>query len=304
MLIDSVNHYLSVRRGLGFKLKTVERYLRSYADYATACGDNHIASKTAIEWAAQASSEDSRARSLEILIRFALFARAEDGRHEVPTNNVFCGQWQRRMSYIFSDQEVVQILRHAERLGPPGSLRPHTYSTIFGLLASTGLRISEALSLRLEDITCDGLVICETKFKKSRMIPLHTTVVVALDRYLELRRQFDRGDSHIFISHRGGGGLSYKIVAETFQEILKAAGITGKQDSPSPRLLDFRHRFAVKALESCPDSRDRVTRHMLALSTYMGHARLEDTYWYLESTPQLMNDIVSVCESFMQGDLP
>jgi len=304
MLIDSVNTYLSVRRRLGFKLKCIERYLLNYAAFATAVGDTHVVGKTAIDWASKASSEDSRARSLDILIRFARFVRAEDDRHEIPTDNVFCGRWYRRTSYIFSDQEVAEILLHAGCLGPPDSLRPHTYKTLFGLLASTGLRISEALSLRLEDITSDGLVIRETKFKKSRIVPLHATVVTALDSYIERRRQCDRGDNHVFISQRGSHGLAYRTVAETFHEVLKAAGIPESKNRSSPRLLDFRHRFAVKALESCPDSRDRVSRHMLALSTYMGHARVEDTYWYLESTPQLMNDIVGVCELFMQGDLP
>jgi len=304
MLIDSVNKYLAVRRRLGFKLKSVERYLLSYAAFATAVGDTHIVSRTAINWASRASSEDSRARSLDILIRFARFVRAEDDRHEIPADKVFCGRWHRRTSYIFSDREIVQILHHADCLSPPDSLRPHTYRTLFGLLASTGLRISEALSLRLEDITCDGLVIRETKFKKSRIVPLHATVVAALDRYLERRRQFDRGDNHVFISQRGSHGLAYTTVAETFREILIAAGIPELSNKSTPRLLDFRHRFAVKALESCPDSRDRISRHMLALSTYMGHARVEDTFWYLESTPQLMNDIVNACELFMQGELP
>jgi len=171
MLIDSVNNYLCVRRGLGFKLKSVERYLRSYANFATARGEAHVISKTAIEWATQASSENSRARSLDILVRFARFVRVEDDRHEIPANNVFCGRWQRRSPYIFSEHEVGQLILYASRLGPPDSLRPLTYSTLFGLLASTGLRISEALSLCLEDITCDGLVIRETKFKKTRIVP-------------------------------------------------------------------------------------------------------------------------------------
>jgi len=303
MLIDSVNNYLCVRRGLGFKLKSVERYLRSYASFATARGEAHVISKTAVEWAKQASSENSRARSLDILIRFARFVRVEDDRHEIPASNVFCGRWHRRSPYIFSDHEVGQLILYASRLGPPDSLRPHTYSTLFGLLASTGLRISEALSLCLEDITCDGLVIRETKFKKSRIVPLHATVMRALDNYLEHRRHFGLSDNHVFVSHRGGRGLAYNTVEKTFQQILQAAGIKGNPNQPGPRLHSMRHRFAVKALESCPDSRDRVTRHMLAVSTYMGHAKFESTFWYLESTPQLMNDIVGVCESFMQGEL-
>lgn len=298
MLIDNVRTYLSVRRGLGFKLRADEGYLRNYADFATVRGEAHVVSSTAIEWASQAPSEDTRARRLSILIRFAYFVRAEDKRHEIP-HNVFCNHWYRRMPYIFSDQEVAKLILHAQRLGPLGSLRPHTYSTIFGLLASTGLRISEALSLKLEDVTCEGLLIRETKFKKSRIVPLHETVVAALDRYLEHRKQLGSSDKHVFVSHRSGGGLKYTIVAATFQKVVKAAGI---QEQPvKPRLHDLRHRFVARSLESCPDSRDHITRHMLALSTYMGHARVESTYWYLESTPQLMQDIVEVCESFMQG---
>jgi len=299
MLIDSVNTYLSVRRRLGFKLKTVERYLTSYANFASTSGDTHVVSKTAIEWAAQASSEAARARCLGIVTRFSYFMRVEDDRHELPPDKIFCGRWHRRTPYIFTDQEVMQLILQAERLAPTGSLRPHTYSTLFGLLASTGLRISEALSLHLEDIRCEGLVIRETKFKKSRIVPLHQTAVVVLDRYLKHRARCGSSDNHVFVSHREGTQLRYSNVAETFQKLLRSAGIEASSDGHSPRLHDLRHRFCIKALESCPDSRDRVTRHMLAISTYMGHARMESTYWYLESTPHLMNDIVRSCELFM-----
>src|SRR6266699_6807953 len=125
-------------------------------------------------------------------------------------------------------------------------------------------------------------------------------VVVALQNYLLRRGKFASMDDHLFVSRRGGK-LCHAIAAETFQEVLKAAGIQARPGGPKPRLHDFRHRFAVKALEASPDTRDRITRHMLALSTYMGHARLESTYWYLESTPQLMADIADLCESFTLG---
>ena len=277
MLTDTVNAYLSLRRALGFKLKTAEKYLWSYANFATARGDTHIVSKTAIDWAAQGASEDQRANRLNVLIRFARFARAEDGGHEIPPDHIFCSRRHRRTPYIFTDEEVAQLIQHAGRLGPPGTLRPHTYSTLFGLLASTGLRISEALSLRFEDITPTGLVIRETKFRKSRLVCLHETVVAALNEYLLRRRKLAGSDDHVFVSRRGGT-LGYAIVAETFQEVSKAAGIQGQPGSSKPRLHDLRHRFAVKALETCPQARNRITRHMLALSTYLGHARLESTY--------------------------
>ena len=124
MLIDSVNTYLSVRRRLGFKLKTVERYLTSYANFASTSGDTHVVSKTAIEWAAQASSEAARARCLGIVTRFSYFMRVEDDRHELPPDKIFCGRWHRRTPYIFTDQEVMQLILQAERLAPTGSLRP------------------------------------------------------------------------------------------------------------------------------------------------------------------------------------
>jgi integrase/recombinase XerD len=302
MLSNTVNTYLSVRRAVGFKLKTVESYLRSYANFATARGEIRVVSNTAIEWAGMATLQNQRANRLNVLIRFARFARAEDSCHEIPPANIFCGRRYRRTPYIFTDEEVQRLMLHAARLGPPGALRPHTYSTLFGLLASTGLRISEALSLRFDDVTSEGLVIRETKFRKSRLVGLHETAAVVLRHYLLRRGKFANCDDHVFVSGRGGK-LSYKIAAVTFQEVLKAAGVQGKPNGPKPRLHDFRHRFAVKALQACPDGRDRVTRHMLALSTYMGHACLRSTYWYLESTPQLMKDIAGVCESFLQGGI-
>jgi integrase/recombinase XerD len=302
MLSNAVNTYLSVRRAVGFKLETVEGYLRSYANFATARGDIRVVSNTAIEWAGLATLQNQRANRLNVLIRFARFARAEDSCHEIPPANIFCGRRYRRTPYIFTDEEVQRLMLHAARLGPPGTLRPHTYSTLFGLLASTGLRISEALSLRFDDVTPEGLVIRETKFRKSRLVALHETAALALRHYLLRRGKFANCDDHVFVSCRGGK-LSYKIAATTFQEVLKAAGVQGKPNGPKPRLHDFRHRFAVKALQACPDGRDRVTRHMLALSTYMGHACLRSTYWYLESTPQLMKDIAGVCESFLQGGI-
>jgi integrase/recombinase XerD len=266
MLSNAVNTYLSVRRAVGFKLETVEGYLRSYANFATARGDIRVVSNTAIEWAGLATLQNQRANRLNVLIRFARFARAEDSCHEIPPANIFCGRRYRRTPYIFTDEEVQRLMLHAARLGPPGTLRPHTYSTVFGLLASTGLRISEALSLRFDDVTPEGLVIRETKFRKSRLVALHETAALALRHYLLRRGKFANCDDHVFVSCRGGK-LSYKIAATTFQEVLKAAGVQGKPNGPKPRLHDFRHRFAVKALQACPDGRDRVTRHMLALST-------------------------------------
>ena len=126
MLINIVKTYLSVRLALGFKLQSVEQYLWSYANFATSRGDIRVLSKTAVEWAALASSENQRANRLKVLIRFARFAQAEDAGHQIPPDNIFCGRLNRRTPYIFTDEEVKQLILHATRLGPLDSLRPHT----------------------------------------------------------------------------------------------------------------------------------------------------------------------------------
>ena len=300
MLTEMLHSYLAMRRAAGFTLRTTEKLLRHFVTFATRQGDTHIVSTTAIAWASLASSEPLRANRLRMVSRFAQFAQAEDPAHELPATRIFRGGLQRRRPYLFSDAEVQLLLQHAGQLRPVGTLRPLAYQTLLGLLAVTGMRISEVLALRFVDITPECLIIAQTKFGKRRLVPLHPTAWSALNRYLSVRQRMKTSDNYVFISRRGTK-FSYPTVAKTFQALLDAAGIGGHSNTHRPRLHDFRHRFAVKALEACPDSREHVTRHMLALSTYLGHTRLESTYWYLETTPQLMSDIVTACETFRQG---
>jgi integrase/recombinase XerD len=175
MLMQAVNTYLAIRRAMGFALDHTEGYLRNFARFALARGDTHIVAATAVDWASRTTSEAQRRNRLHTVIRFARFMAAEDARHEIPPEGLFWGRRQRPIPYIFSDNEIAQLLGAASRLGPPGSLRPQTYSTLFGLLAVTGMRVSEARHLYLQDVTRDGLLIRETKFHKSRLLPLHET---------------------------------------------------------------------------------------------------------------------------------
>ena len=193
MLIQAVETYLAVRRAADFKLDAVERYLRSFAQFATAQGDTHVVTHTAIAWAEQGASEPQRHNRLSVVVRFARFSHAEDPRHEVPPGRLFYGQRRRRAPYLFREEDLQALLAQAARLGPPDSLRPQTYRTLLGLLAVTGLRISEALALRFKDVTPDGLVIRETKFRKSRLVPLHATATSALQGYLAKRCELAAG---------------------------------------------------------------------------------------------------------------
>ena len=176
-----MDHDLAVRRALGYKLDAIGRHLRSFAQFASAQGDAYIKTPTAIAWAGQARSENQRFNRLQAVIKFAQFCHAEDDRHEILPDQVFCSQRQRPTPYIFTDHELKSLIVQAAQLGPPGSLRPQTYSTLFGLLAATGLRISAALALRFQDVTDDGLVIRESKFHKSRLVPLHKTTTWYLE---------------------------------------------------------------------------------------------------------------------------
>lgn len=302
-MLKDIQSYLSVRRALGYRLQKMESHLLQFAQYALARNETHVRASTAIEWAATGCSPGVRARRLQSVTFFARYAHAEDARHEVPPSGIFSVSQHRRVPFIFSPAEVQQLVTAASHLPPPGSLRPATYSTLFALLACTGIRISEAINLRLCDVAPEGLFIRQTKFNKSRWLPLHPTAVAGLQRYLVRRRREAGGDDHFFVSLYGGR-LHHCNVHTTFHQLLQSLGFHALAGRPKPHLHDLRHTFAVRALESCHQDRDHVAKHMLALSTYLGHAHVAHTYWYLDATPQLMGDITAACQAYVQGAHP
>jgi integrase len=162
------------------------------------------------------------------------------------------------------------------------------------------MRLSEAINLRLEDITDDGLVIRNTKFGKSRLIPLHPTAQAALERYLPNRRLFAPSDDHVFVSLRKHKLLRHDAYV-VFRKSIEKVGIQRHSGLPRPTIHALRHTFAVRALETCPDDRDRITQHMVALSTYLGHSDIKHTYWYLEATPELMRNIAESTQRYFVG---
>jgi integrase/recombinase XerD len=301
MLMNAVESYLEVRRAVGFQLRVSEHLLRSFARAAAEKGEVQVRSATAITWAGQAPSLHQRDRRLRVVVQFARHLHAENTRHEIPPDDIFVAPHQRRRPYIFTSTEISQILAEAGQLGPADSLRPHTYQTLFGLLASCGLRISEALALHCNDVTSDGLIIRATKFRKSRLVPMHESTEQKVQDYLT-RRGGCAGDvEHVFISMRRKP-LSYQVVIATFLAIIRKLGLRGVPGQPGPRLHDLRHTFAVRSLEAC--LREEVSGHILALSTYLGHAKLADTYWYLSATPQLLSGISDASRDFLAGARP
>jgi integrase/recombinase XerD len=298
MLISAIERYLELRRALGHKLRETESMLHSFGQHAQLRGETHVTHASGLAWAAQATTVRQRVRRLAALIDLAKFLYAEDSRHEIPARPLVCPNPPRPLPHILSTEQIRQLAQAASQLGPPGSLRPLTFYTLLGLLAVTGLRISEALELRIDDFTRDGLIVRETKFRKSRLVPLHESAATALTRYVARRQCFATRCDHIFISLRRTP-LGYGAAYRTFRMLCSGIGLT---PSPRVRLHDLRHTVASRALEACAQSRDQVTPHILAMSTYLGHASLRSTYWYLQSTPQMLQDIACAGEGWMNGD--
>jgi len=297
-----LNLNLAVRRAAGFTLSNAEYLLRSLASFATNQDQTHIRTATAIDWASQAESVAQRHTRYQTVCHFAQYLRVEDSRHESPPENHFGYRKTRRVPYIYSRDEINGLILAATKLPSSDSLRPKTYAALISLWAATGLRISEALHLLVSDITPDGLLIRKTKFQKTRLVPLHDTAVAGLGRYLACRQEAHSGGDHVFISDEGQP-LIYWKVHSVFRALVKSAGLK-PAGGRWPRIHELRHTFAVRALESSPTGRQRIGQHMLALATYLGHVNINATYWYLETTPELLRDIAVVAENFVQGGRP
>jgi integrase len=302
MLSDDIERYIALRRATGFQFTTEACRLRQFARAAAAVGDDVVRSDTVMAWAGQAPSAKSRSDRFHTVRRLAQAMAVEDPRYEVPPIVSF-GREPRRWPHIYTAAEIGCLLDAAAKLGPRGSLRPRTYVTLFALLASTGLRVSEALALHLDDLTPAGLVIQQAKFHKSRLVPLHQTTRRSLHRYLALRTRTAGLQPTIFVSSRGTA-LPYNRVVATFLSLVRRIGMHPGPGRPGPRIHDFRHTFAVRALERCTGDHDAIRRHMVALSTYLGHAHITYTYWYLQTTPALMREIAAASEALAARGAP
>lgn len=302
MLSAAVDSYLAARRALGFQLRDTEGILRDFVAFASGKGDTHVCSRTVLDWIRSRNGSPLRkCVRLRTVARFARYLHAEDERHEVPPQHVFGRHKpQRRPPFLFTPADVEALIRGARRLEPRGSLQPHVCSTLFGLLASTGLRISEALNLRIEDVTPDGLLVRHAKFGKSRLLPLHTTTQERLDCYLVRRLREAGAGRFVFVSIRGGK-LHHNTVRGVFCRLIYWLGIARPEDKLRPRLHDLRFYFANQALTHSPGDRDGIGRHMVALTTYLGHSDVRNGYWYLEATPALFAKIAVRCEDFANG---
>ena len=300
---EHVGRYVAIKQKLGYRYTRPGRILYSFARFAEARNERFIRSETAIEWASASAAASGivRVRKLHAAHRFGSWLHAEDVRHEVPPRDAL-GRLQRRRPTprLMSLPDILKLLTAALSMGRAGTITPLTWHYLFGLVAATGMRIGEALALTLDDITDDGLVIRDTKFGKSRMVALHPTAWEALNRYLEARLKERTPDRHVFVTATGRCP-GRKHATRVFRRLAEQAGIREPGAARGPTSHSLRHSFATRSLENLAPEID-PGRHILALSTYLGHADVSCTFWYLEATPVLLRGIAEATErAFANG---
>jgi integrase len=227
MLREDLDQHISLHHALGFKFRAQALLLRNFVAYAEARGDQIVSADRVLAWAAPAPSPEQRRNRLLEARRFAIAMHAQDSRREIPAADALGrGFSTRRIPYIYSEDDIRRLMAAAASLAPAGTIRPVTFATLFGLLAATGVRISEALALRLCDITDDGLVIEKTKFKKSRLLPLHPSTRRALDDCLAVRLRVATESAALLIGN-AGAAVAYPTVIAVFLRLTRSIGLRG-----------------------------------------------------------------------------
>lgn len=303
-LRDALRDYLELRRSLGYKLEDAGLQLPRFIDFLETCGASHITTALAMEWAQQPTAVQPAewARRLGGVRGFARYRHASDPLTEIPQLGLLPHRSTRARPYLYSDEEVQQLLAAALKLPTNWhrtSLYPWKYHCLIGLLSTTGMRMSEVLDLQVPDVDLDQalLTIRGTKLGKVRCIPLHSSTRDVLADYLRRRTEFFGAavSPYVFVSCRGNR-LGQAGLHRTFYALSRSVGLRAADATRGPRLHDFRHRFAVKVLTAWYESDQDAARLLPVLSTYLGHVRVEDTYWYLSAWPELMSQAMARLE--------
>ncbi len=300
-----VHDYLQTRRSMGYELLIEGDQLQRFARFAEQ--QNHCGVLTlelAIAWASLSKSANSvgPARRLEVIRPLAKYCALFEPETEIPPSNLLGPGHRRIAPYIYTEQEIAALLNIAQALPPKGGLRPATVRCLIGLLVSTGLRISEALHLSCTDVDLDKGILCirQTKFRKSRYVPLHLTTQAALIEYTDFRNHCLISGDPAFFLFDNGSAVNSAQARYAFGLILSQLGINRSAQGRRPRLYDLRHTFACQRLQSWYQQGQNVHYMMPYLSTYLGHAKVTDTYWYLSGTPELLGIAAERFEGFSQ----
>lgn len=289
-LRTALERYVGMRQGLGYKYHGPAGRLSDFVTFMEARGAETITAALAMEWVMSIGRQPSWSIRLTDVRCFAQHLAHFDPLTEVPPQDAVPAP-RRAKPYIYSDAEISALLAAALTLPPAKALRRWTYHCLFGLIAVAGLRHSEALDLHRDDVDLGQgiLTIRETKFGKSRLVPLHATTVAVLSDYAA-RRDAHLGaprSPYFFVAEQGGR-LLHQYVHRVFWKLSRQIGLRQKGQRNGPRIHDLRHRFAVQALINWYRAGEDVERELPVLSTFLGHVNVRDTYWYLSAAPELM----------------
>ena len=292
-LHSALQRYLGMRKGFGYKYQHQTRRLADFVSFMEKRKATTITTKLAMEWATLPPGRHaSWALRLTDVRGFARHIASNDPKTEVPPVGIL-PSLKRAKPYLYSDAEINALLAAALSLPPEGALRRWTYHCLFGLIAVTGMGLSEAIGLKCDDVDLDAgvLTIRLTKFGKSRLVPLHPTTSTALRNYAQRRDAHltTRRAPHFFVAERGGP-LLHQYVHRVFWRLSREIGLRRPGDRAGPRVHDFRHRFAIQTLLGWYREGIDIETKLPSLSTYLGHTCVRDTYWYLSACPELMQE--------------
>lgn len=295
-LRDALPEYLAIRRALGTQLKEAGMSLSHFLDFMEAEGAEVITLQIALRWAMLPENVQRAtwARRLGQVRSFAAWRSSFDPRTEIPPHRILGARRQRNPPHIYTEKEVLALMAGAANL-PKGKIRPWTFRTFLGLMASAGLRPGEALALDVKDVDLQNgiLTIRETKFGKTRFVPVSESTQVALADYARRRESLCRRirTEGFFLTPRGNR-LRAESARRTLAELSCAIGLRppqmGRRVGRGPRLQDFRHTFATMRMIEWYRAGLNVSLELPKLSTYLGHAEICHTYWYLQAIPELL----------------
>jgi integrase len=308
-LHDALTEYLAMRRALGTQLKWPESSLRRFVDFVAAEGAEIVTTELALRWAVQAEGVQraTHARRLAIVRGFAVWLQATDARTQVPPQRLLPAAHRRPAPHIYSDREIADLMAAAGQLRSASGLRGTTFQVLLGLLAATGLRPGEALALDIDDVDVVGgvLAVRESKFGKSRFVPLEESARDALSTYATFRDMVrPRRDTPAFLVTARGTRLVASTVRWTFARLCQAVGLRPqrhRRNGRGPRLQDLRHSFATRRLVEWYRADLDVDRLMPRLATYLGHVSTVETYWYIQAVPELLRLATERLETAAHG---
>ena len=301
-----IEEYIAYKRSLGYLIKVESQELRRFAKYTRDIEHKgSLTAELAIQWASLDNNFTRKymARRLETLHTFAVYISAFDAQAQIPQSGIFGKAHLRTAPYIYTEGEVLSLMHHAGRLYSPDGIRAYTVASAIGLMYATGIRVSELTSLKIANVRIkEGYVfINSSKFKKDRLVPLHYTVIARLSEYrafIERKIGVKNDDDYFFVTSYGRR-FNTRAFEYAFQLIRPLVFCDAERP---PRLYDLRHTFACNTLKRWHETGDDVNWKLYLLSTYMGHVKPEDTYWYLSATPELLGIAARKFQVSVGGD--